>query len=153
VFAQTALALVGKGRTMNTTKTQPKTAQGEPELTLEYVKIKWMPDYDPDLSWLDQTNAEMGAGFEEQSKSRKESYGETWEMLGVVAEATCSYPFESNIGTRLETFTSGGLWGIESDMDDNTRQDYENEQLADLVNHLSHFGIEVSIKDLRNAIE
>jgi hypothetical protein len=116
---------------------------------VDRVKIEWLNDNDADLSWLDQSDAEMGEGFEAQSKERKESYGQSWEMLGCVAKAEVSYPCGSNGERRIEWLSSGGLWGIESDMDDNTRQEYEDEQLQDLAGHLAHFGIKTSVKALR----
>jgi hypothetical protein len=135
------------GEMMSTTKN--KLAGERTQCTIDKVEIEWLSDDSPDLSWLDQTDAEMGQGFEAQSKERKQSYGQTWEMLGVRARARISYPWQDNLGVRLEYFTSGGLWGIESDMDDQTRQDYELEQLQDLVSHLSHFGIKTTVRKLQ----
>ena len=130
--------------------TQENKLAGE-RTQINKVTIEWIPDNDADLSWLDQTDAEMGEGFEAQSKERKESYGQSWEMLGCVAKAEVSYDIGQG-NRRLETLSSGGLWGIESDMDDNTRQDYENEQLEDLASHLAHFGIETDVRALRDLI-
>jgi hypothetical protein len=123
---------------------------GERTLTIREVKLNWIADENPDLSWLDQTDDEMGEGFEKQSVGRKESYGQTWEMLGCVARAVVAYPLESNIGTRLQAFTSGGLWEIESDSDEGYLRAIEDEQLIELAEHLSHFGISTTAQELRD---
>lgn len=127
------------------TKTETST-----HCKIDKVEIEWMPDNDPDLSWLDQTDEQMGTGFEEQSRERKKSYGRSWEMLGCVARAAISYPFRSNVGTRLEYFTSGGIWGIESDSEE--YKEIEDGQLEDLASHLAHFGIKTDARALRKLI-
>ncbi len=67
------------------------------------------PDDDPDLSWLSQTDEQMGEGFAEHGAARLASFGESWRMIGIRAEA------EISVGGILQTITSGGLWAIESD--------------------------------------
>jgi hypothetical protein len=87
------------------------------------------------------------AGTADYQKYGKQDYNRM-EMLargdfcyiGIYAEATVSYPINSNGDRQLETFTSGGLWGIESDSGDYI-EEIETEQLANLANHLAHFGI------------
>lgn len=71
-----------------------------------------------------------------------------WQMEGCVAKATVSYSI-GNGSRRLETLTSGGLWGIESDSDKKYLRTLEDEELADLADHLEHFGIETSAEKLR----
>ena len=41
-------------------------------------------------------------------------------------------------------FTSGGLWGIESDSGDEYIKEVEEQEFYDLKDHLAAFGIDVS---------
>lgn len=89
--------------------------------------------------------------YGKQDYDRMESLnGGNWCFIGVQAEAEVSYPVAggSNGHRRLETFTSGGLWGIESDSDDDYLAETENEQLTDLVQHLSHFNIKLDLSKI-----
>lgn len=64
---------------------------------------------------------------------------------GCSAVALVSYPCSLQGGRRLERLTSGGLWGIELESpDDSYGTEIENEELADLKQHLEMFGIDVS---------
>ena len=66
-----------------------------------------------------------------------------WCYIGIMAEAVVKYPDSTDCGSyRLETLTSGGLWGIESDSEESYLESIEQEELADLKNHLATFGIE-----------
>jgi hypothetical protein len=66
----------------------------------------------------------------------------TWCYIGIRAEAVVSYPLDmAGKDRRLETFTSGGVWGVESDSNDDTFEEYEDDQLDDLKQHLAKFGI------------
>lgn len=140
---------------MQTTQSQFNNTetQNDPNgpLRVDSVRIDWIPDQCPDLSWLDQTDEEMGEGFEAQSNERKASYGSGWEMLGCVAQATVSYPIGGN-SRRLQTLSSGGLWGIESDSDRAYMQSVAQEQLTELVDHLTAFGIETTVPKLNEMI-
>lgn len=42
---------------------------------------------------------------------------------------------------RIERFSSGGLYGIESDCGDDYRLEVESQELADLQSHLARFGL------------
>jgi hypothetical protein len=65
-----------------------------------------------------------------------------WCFYGIMAEAEVSYPVGQG-SRRLETLTSGGLWGVESDSGDYLRQ-VADEELADLSLHLETFGVDMS---------
>ncbi len=94
------------------------------------------------------------AGGEEQGTPHYQKYGlqdyermeglnsGDWQFVGIVAKATIKYRTR-NGSYRLETFTSGGLWGIESDAGDYL-DEVKAEQLADLKAHLETFGVDVS---------
>lgn len=65
-------------------------------------------DEDPDLSWLEQSDADMGDGFEAEATARLQAYGnDEWRMVGVRAVMV------SVDGERIAT--SPGLWNVESD--------------------------------------
>ena len=80
--------------------------------------------------------------YGKQDYDRMESLNNgNWYYLGVQVEAEVSYDIGQG-SKRLERFTSGGLWGIESDCGDYIKE-VEQEQLADLKEHLKQFGITI----------
>ena len=120
-------------------------------IRIDKFEIQWILDESPDLSWLEQSDEEMGDGFEKRSKQRLESYGDEWVMMGCVARASVSYPLNGSDASynhpdyrRLESLTSGGLWGIESDSSDEYRLEVESGQRAELIDHLQAFGVDTS---------
>jgi hypothetical protein len=132
--------------------THTETFNATAPIKVDSVKIKWLHDSDPDLSWLDQYEDSQDPEEKEYYKrdqERKASYGNQWEMLGCVAEAQVSRPIGQG-SRRLETLTSGGLWGIESDSDRDYMKQVEHEQLSDLAEHLNAFGIEVTAEELHH---
>lgn len=64
-----------------------------------------------------------------------------WCYMGCTVKAIVSYPI-GNGSRRTEGFSSGGLWGIESDSDAKYAAEVEAEQIAELKEHLAQFGIE-----------
>ena len=62
---------------------------------------------------------------------------------GCRAFAYVSYPARER-ERRSEWFASAGVWGMPSDIPKDAREEIEQEQLADLKQHLSVFGIDVS---------
>lgn len=90
------------------------------------IELVWRVelDQDADLSWLDQTDAQMGVGFEESAAARKKAYARgEWEMVGVVVEAKWH-------GAILETTS---LWGIESDSGPEYFETVARELVGELV--------------------
>lgn len=68
-----------------------------------------------------------------------------WCYIGIMAKATVKTPVDHNPGCfRLETFTSGGLWGIESDSGSDHIGEIHQEELDDLKSHLEDFGVDLS---------
>jgi hypothetical protein len=65
-----------------------------------------------------------------------------WCYIGIRAKAEVSYPIFGN-SHRLEHFTSGGLYGIESDSDNSYIKEIEQEQLDDLKEHLKTFNVSI----------
>ena len=75
-----------------------------------------------------------------QDYERLESYDRgAWLMLGVSAEADVEV--DSDVGRIVQTISSGGLWGVESDGDDEHRREVAGEQLAELQEMLSAFDL------------
>lgn len=74
-----------------------------------------------------------------------------YNFIGIQAEAVVSY--ENSNGYRLETLTSGGLWGIESDATD-YHKEIVQEELDSLKKHLERFNVNMcNWKELTSDIE
>lgn len=88
-------------------------------------KSKIVLDDYADLSWLDQTDDDMGEGFEQSAKERIDAYihGD-WSMTGVIVSAIWEQP-----GYVPHEVAQESLWGIESDSGDA----YYQEVIADLT--------------------
>ncbi len=134
---------------------------------IESIKIIHKVDTTPDWSYLESQYEELPHGkiriisscqveqkfadehpklakkYLKQNEARLEQVnrGEVWQ-LGVIAEATVRTT-EGNI-SRLETLTSGGLWGMESDGGKEYFAETEQDQLADLKDHLEAFNVDTS---------
>lgn len=129
----------------------------------QQVSIKWerklidddsgdMPDDNDDGFWpsldpeeagyigddpTDVTGDKQQARYDELSaaaQARYDSFGDSWNFVGVVAVAHISIPIG---GGSFATYTlsSPGLWGVESDAGDYLDTVYED-QKAELLSHL-----------------
>ena len=119
----------------------------EAPIKVDSVRIEWMEDESPDLSWLNQDynepeiDPEDRLNYKSQDLKRLADYeAGKWSMMGCRAIAEVSRPIGQG-SRRLETFTSGGLWGIESDAGEDYRKEVEAGQIEDLRAHLAAFGI------------
>lgn len=93
------------------------------------IHVLVLPDEDPDVSFLDQE------GFED----RKEAfYREAFTFVGVRAEA------EIVVDGIVQTITSGGLWGVESDAGDEYIKSVAQEEYTDLRKILKTLGVATS---------
>jgi len=135
-------------------------------MRVEKITIKHTLDEQPDLSYLGeysntpgehcidrQERGDMDRGeyryfnlgcgdpeYLEQDYARMKACDDgLWCMLGIVAEAQVSYSI-GNGSKRLETLTSDGLWGVESDSDKELDV-IDQEELDDLRECLKQFGI------------
>jgi len=114
-------------------------------LRVDSIALKWEHDDNPDLSWLEQDYSDCSpaeaAKYRQQDKDRLAAYNRgDWYMQGCFAVAEVSYSIGQG-SRRIEKFTSGALWGIESDCGDDYRKQVEQEQLDDLKEHLAQFNI------------
>ena len=92
------------------------------------ITVERLWDDDPDLSWLDQTDDQMGDGFEDAARERTEGYRRgDWHMIGIRAYADV---YVNGVRQRL---TSAGLWGIESDSDEDYLRSIEEEERDELA--------------------
>jgi hypothetical protein len=138
------------------------------QATIESITVERLPDDNADLSYLEtklegktiisscqHTQEDMDKhpkrtmNYIKRDQERLASYGQSWEMIGIRASAEVSYPI-GNGNNWLEHFTSGGLWGIESDSDESYLKEIEQEQLNDLKSHLEQFN--VNVKDFDSKI-
>ncbi len=103
-------------------------------ITIDTIRTVTLDDQDPDLSWLDQTDDQMGEGFEADANDRKDSYGDSWAMIGIRAEA------DVVIAGTVQTIISPGLWGIESDSSRDYLKEVETEELQQLADILIELG-------------
>ena len=73
-----------------------------------------------------------------QDEHRLQEYYEgKWHMLGISAEATVLIPAGSEPPTyKIQKITSGGLWGIESDSNEEYLKQVEKEQVDELRGYL-----------------
>lgn len=99
------------------------------------VTIKRIIDSSPDTSYL-------GEYSNTQDYERMESLNAgNWCYIGIRAEAKVSVYHPQEVrGTAIQTITSGGLWGIESDSEEPYLESVEKEELADLRAQLKALG-------------
>jgi len=81
-------------------------------------------------------------GMQDWARMEALNSGE-WCFIGIIAEAVVSYPIGGNGDRRLETLSSGGLWGIESDAGDYL-EEVAGQELDNLKEHLNQFGIDTA---------
>lgn len=98
---------------------------------LHDIRVRVLPDEDPDTSYLDPNDPEW--------KDRYEAYRNgDFSFVGVRAEADVA------IGGVIQTLTSGGLWGIESDSGDEHFKDVAGEEWNELRKILTDVGVSTS---------
>jgi len=102
-----------------------------PRARLLSVHILVLPDEDPDTSYLDQDDPDFS--------DRREAYlrGD-FGFVGVRAEAKVA------IESVVQTLTSGGLWGIESDSGDDYIREIAGEEWHALRDILLSVGVPTS---------
>lgn len=117
--------------------------------TVSKITIERIVDEDPDLSYLEQDYLEDSIKPEdrtkylEQDKSRLESYGRLWIMLGIRAKAEYLIPDNNGQSAIIQELHSAGLYGIESDLEESYLESIEKEQLEDLKAYCKKMHIKI----------
>ncbi len=104
-------------------------ARKKPAAKLEGVRVVVEHDPDPDTSYLEQE------GYEEQLAAYQNG---DFTFVGVRAEA------DVVIGGVVQTLTSAGLWGIESDSGKEYIEEVANEEYSELRKILTEVGVPTS---------
>lgn len=136
---------------MEYTCTDLEPGDPNPEgVRIDRVRVIWQHDPDPDVSWMrptieeymqDGVSEEEALKYAAQDRARSKAYEEgEWWFVGCYAQATVSYPIGDK-SRRLENLQSGGLWGIESDADDQYQREIAQQEILDLRAHLEALGI------------
>ena len=74
--------------------------------------------------------------YAKQDKERLDAYNRgDWKMIGIKAVATIHIPTNNN-NVNVQNIYSKGLWGIESDSDDDYIKDIGREQIAEVKQYL-----------------
>lgn len=129
------------------------------------VGVKQVVDEYPDLSWLETKldacgnivdscrytqkemaqNPEQTRRYIEEDHRRLKDYGRTWWMEGIYAVAEIAIPRNTVPPCRLLVpVQSGGLWGIESDSDDEHKRSVAREELAQLRDVLAALNVDLT---------
>lgn len=108
--------------------------------TIDKITIRRALDTDPDLTFLTEANRYEGCSEEEIAKYEQEDrerlaayYAGSWSMIGIYVQARIlvrTHPNQS--GGILQTIRSAGLWGIESDSDNDHLEQTAADELAEL---------------------
>ena len=102
---------------------------------IEEIEVRRIPDDDGDASWLEQSDADMGEGFEAQSRERLAALARgDWGFVGVMARA------HIRVAGVSQVIESAGLWGIESDSEESYFDLVAGEQLRELRETLLALG-------------
>jgi len=98
----------------------------------EDIEREVLIDEIPDLSYI-------------KNQDRLDSYGDEWIMEGIRAKIILeiSYGSKNDLCTILQTITSPGLWGIESDCGEDYKDEVFQEEKAILIDVLRGIGVEV----------
>lgn len=98
---------------------------------VQEIRVRVMPDEDPDTSYLD-------TGAPEDADRREQLERGDFSFVGVRAEA------EVVIEGVSQTLTSGGLWGTESDSGEEYIREVAAEEYGDLRKILISIGVPTS---------
>lgn len=81
-------------------------------------------------------------GWIRQNEERLEAYNRgSWWCVGIVAEATILLPHGT--ARKIQTISSGGLWGIESDSSNDYFKSEEDGQIDEVLGYLKALNVEV----------
>lgn len=102
------------------------------------IYVEQVPDYEPDLSYLEQDYndpsipAEEAERYREQDRERLEAYNRgEWYCIGIRAVAEIEIPSDVEGGWWLrDKIASPGIWGTESDSDESYVDELGEDELA-----------------------
>lgn len=101
--------------------------------TISNIRVNLIPDDCPDVSYLEQ----------DEFQDRLEAYNRgSFYYVGIKATAEIVIP----VGDLhiLQTITSGGLWGIESDSGEEYIRETADEEIKQLYDILQQLNVDVS---------
>jgi hypothetical protein len=78
-----------------------------------------------------------------EDEARIDAYGRNWYMFGIRAVATLHFPQQFTESKIIQRISSPGLFGIESDSDDDYFEEVEEEQVAILLDMLKLMNVHV----------
>ena len=104
----------------------------KPKLRLRSVEKIIHLDNDPDISYLEQE------GFEDRLKAYNNSQ---FGFVGLLVNATFAIQLSENTW-KIDTISTGGLWGIESDSQDEYLEEVWREEYEEMMNMLDIIGID-----------
>jgi hypothetical protein len=106
-------------------------ARKKPAIKLEEIRAVVLHDDDPDISWLENDDP--------QDQERLAAYHNgDFTFVGIRAEA------DVVIGGVIQTLTSGGLWGIESDSGREYIEEVADQEYTELRKILTEVGVPTS---------
>ena len=101
-------------------------------LEVRKVRVRVLHDEDPDPSYFDSGDP----AYKDQDEARRKEYEDSdFSFVGVRAEA------EVVVENVIQTITSGGLWGIESDSGEGYIEDVALEEYDNLREILKAIGV------------
>jgi hypothetical protein len=104
-------------------------------LEVRAIRVRVLHDDDPDPSYFDSGDPE----YKDQDEARRKEYENgDFSFVGVRAEA------EVVVENVIQTITSGGLWGIESDSGEGYIEDVALEEYDNLREILKAIGVSTS---------
>lgn len=88
---------------------------------------------------VEKSGIEQVRKWVEQDEERLRTHGDSWQMIGVFAEAEIQTS-EDGSTWLINTIRSGGLWNTESDSDEQHFKEIEAEELENLKQVLLELG-------------
>lgn len=102
------------------------------------------------LEWSEKFNHKRAVLSEVNIKHIPDNMEEE-NTIGIKAVATINFPFEiatskgKEINFKIETISSGGLWGIDANSSKEDLKEIEQEQREELLNYLNMLNVVIYI--------
>lgn len=127
-------------------KTLKPIHEGRP--FIKNIGVKTIEDNDIDISYLQQDYNDVEdikerERYIQEDKDRLEKlYNGYWSFIGIRAFAIVYIPIHNN-SFNMQTISSSGLWGIESDSDKDYIESIKHGQIDELKGYLKLFNIDI----------